>query len=119
MKRIAIAAIAAALIAVAAPADAHPYSQNGRVGAHLLNVRKCQGDLTMYEVYLRNGMTKPRHFRAFEVGHGEKLSDRRQWVHGRSETGLLFYVPAGEQRTVTVTFAGEVLVHRHLSGICY
>jgi len=119
MKRLATAVAAIALVAIAAPADARPYSQNGRVGAHLLDVRKCQGALTVYEVDLRNEMPKARRFRAFEVERGVKLSDRRHRVSSHSETGLLFYIPAGERRAVTVVYAGEVVVHRHLRGICY
>lgn len=117
MKRLAL--LAALPLLVAAPATAVPYSGDTRVGARLSDVRVCQGDVTVYEVALRNDTRKPRTFRAFEVDGGEKVSDRRHVIPRRTRAALMFYVPAGERRTVTVTHAGEVIVHRTIRGICY
>ena len=113
------AGILLSTVALAAPADAGPYSLNRHVGAHLIDVVKCQGDLTVYEIDLRNHSRQSRRFRAFEVQRGVKLGDSLTRVARGTSTGLLFYVPAGERRAVTVTHQGEVIVHRHLTGICY
>ena len=111
--------LAAALLAWTAPADAQPYSEDGRMGAYLVSVRHCAGEYAVYDVVLRNDTHKAKRFRAFEVQRGWKISDRTHRVPRRTRTGLLFYVLPGEVHWVTVIHRGEVLLHRKLVGICY
>ena len=115
-----VAVLTLAAFSVTASSQAVTYSENPRISAVLDSSRRCAGDnLTHYDVTLTNNTRRARYFRAFVVQRGVKISDDRYRVPRRTNTGLLFYVPAGQRFAVTVVHRGEVILHRRLTGICY
>lgn len=119
MKRVAISVLALVALGATAPANGAAYSENPRLGASLSSVRHCVDGLAVYDVILRNDTRRVRTFRAVEVRRGVKLSDSHWAVRARTDMGLSFYIPSGRRSAVTVTYRGEVLMHRRLRGICY
>jgi len=118
VKRAAIAlAAVSVLVGGAAPADSAGYSDNHRVAAHIVR-GQCYGLFTGYDLTLKNQMPKLRRFHVVTRSRGVKFSEQRVTVPGRSRVGVNMRAPSARSLTVTVRFRGEVLVHRHLNGIC-
>jgi hypothetical protein len=124
MNRIALGTVAALLaLTVTGPsAQAHPYTANHRIGAHLSRVRTCFSVDTVYTVVLRNQTRSDRYFRAYELMDGNKVvTERKEWtrVPAHSTRQLELYVASGERETVVVQHNDEVLMARSIRGICY
>lgn len=119
MNRTALGAAGLLLALSPLPAAARTYSDNPAVGAHLIEQPECRGLHTRYEVRLVNQMPKARRFHAVTTVKGLRMSDVRYRIPGRTRVGVILDVPSGRELRITVRFRGEVILDRHLAGICH
>lgn len=98
-------------------AEAHSYSQNEDLGAHMMNP-VCKDGATIYRVRLRNDSNRGADFttQVQTLGASQAQAD---YIYAGHRGTYRLRVSGLQDWELRTTHAGEVLVHRaHLTNIC-
>lgn len=117
MKKTLALAATAALILLPTAAHAAPYSENHKIGAHMMNPI-CKGGDTIYRVVLRDDSNRDaRFFTSDSTLTSSQASEDYIFAHKRWVKRVRVSGPAAHE--VRVTHRGEVLLHHaHLTNVC-